>query len=87
MWRRLLPEGSQSEGSVGGCGTPGVSVHLQRGFPTTELKIVLRMVRYLSDGNQTENTLPSPGVLSTVMRPPWASTISLVIASPNPVPP
>src|SRR4030095_12515339 len=37
-------------------------------------------------GRTAENVLPCPGVLRTATRPPCASTISLVSASPTPVP-
>jgi len=38
-------------------------------------------------GNRTVNLLPTPTMLSARMLPPWAVTISLVMASPEPVPP
>ena len=34
-----------------------------------------------------QKTLPWPGVLSTVTRPPWAWAMCLTMASPRPVPP
>ena len=37
-------------------------------------------------GSVNENVLPWPGSLSTQMRPPWYSTISLQIGRPRPVP-
>ncbi len=40
----------------------------------------------LPTGRRTVNLVPSPTTLSAVMVPPWASTISFVIASPNPAP-
>src|SRR5262249_50660119 len=33
-----------------------------------------------------ENVVPFPGVLSTQIRPPWASTMPLVMGSPSPAP-
>ena len=41
--------------------------------------------RYM--GKVTIKELPCPGVLSTLIFPPWASTTHLAIASPSPVPP
>lgn len=38
-------------------------------------------------GRAKQNLLPFPGSLSTHILPPWASTISLTIANPMPVPP
>ena len=37
-------------------------------------------------GSVKENVLPLPGSLSTQMRPPWYSTISLQMGRPRPVP-
>lgn len=37
-------------------------------------------------GSVNENVLPLPGSLFTQMRPPWASTNTLVIYNPNPMP-
>ena len=37
-------------------------------------------------GSENENVLPVPSSLSTQMRPPWCSTISLQIGRPRPVP-
>ena len=37
-------------------------------------------------GSTAKNRLPSPNTLSTPIRPPCASTIRLVMASPSPVP-
>ena len=39
------------------------------------------------DGSVTVNREPTPGRLSTSMRPPWARTSSATIASPMPAPP
>jgi hypothetical protein len=39
-----------------------------------------------SAGRRTVNLLPNPTTLSAAMVPPWASTISLVMASPSPAP-
>src|ERR1700730_4316266 len=39
-----------------------------------------------SIGSVTTNVVPSPTLLSTVVWPPWASTISFAIARPKPVP-
>jgi MFS family permease len=38
-------------------------------------------------GIRTVKVLPTPGVLSTVMVPPWACTMCLTIERPRPVPP
>src|SRR3954464_502995 len=38
-----------------------------------------------SAGSTTTNVVPFATSLSTVIRPPWASTISFAIARPNPV--
>ena len=40
-----------------------------------------------SAGSSTTNVAPPPGVGSTVMRPPWASTKPRLMARPRPVPP
>jgi hypothetical protein len=41
----------------------------------------------ISNGTAQENTLPSPTLLSTQMRPPISSTRSFEIVSPSPEPP
>src|SRR5438132_1136020 len=38
------------------------------------------------EGIAIVNDAPRPGALSTQMRPPWPSTIDLLIASPRPLP-
>ena len=65
----------------------------------TEEDVLAQVARILPDpatrisrvyppyGSQTLKTLPSPTVLSRVICPAWASTISLAIANPSPVPP
>lgn len=38
-------------------------------------------------GSVNQKRLPRPGSLATPMRPPWASTMDLLMLSPRPVPP
>ena len=40
---------------------------------------------YLYKGSEKTNILPLPGILFTLMLPPWASINSFEIASPKPV--
>ena len=40
----------------------------------------------MANGSRTQNVLPEPGVLSTPMVPPIASTSRLLRAKPMPVP-
>ena len=42
---------------------------------------------YVPSGNSTVKLLPIPSLLIAYIRPAWASTSALVIASPIPVPP
>jgi transcriptional regulator with XRE-family HTH domain len=49
--------------------------------------IINKAQAYLHNGSVKTKQEPSPTSLSTLMRPPCASTICLTIASPRPVPP
>src|SRR5262249_41908604 len=40
-----------------------------------------------ASGRVNENSAPSPFLLATAIRPPWASTMPLAIARPRPAPP
>src|SRR5205085_9013946 len=45
------------------------------------------VINHAPTGKVKENVLPCPGVLSAMIRPPWASITCRAIARPRPLPP
>ena len=60
------------------------SADKKQSWPAPSLSIL--KWSYFSSGTLKENTDPFPSWLTTLMAPPWDSTITLAIASPMPVP-
>ena len=95
LWKQAKPRMAKRSGHAVNEGLEGLSERPTRGHeqprtragaanpsPAASLPAAHRAA-----GIRTVKVLPTPGVLSTVMVPPWACTMCLTIERPKPVPP